>query len=178
MAAAGCGSSPSTAHRVPLTPGQPVEVVYADGSNRFTLRSATSVDEASYRERGLYGQVGADVKLTDQDTMQALVDALDELGHFATSQPQARPGARASLAVWLGDRQTVWSQPALLPENMTELERFNTARAVFLQVHNNIISYHSGSMSASDIEQAMREQNAKNRAAVQNLMQKERGRRQ
>ena len=175
LLAAGCGGGPERHSRIPLAPGQAVDVVYLDGGTRMTLRNATSVGDASYKERGLYGDVTPDVKLADQGTMQALVDALDELGLFARGQAQMRPGAKVALAVKLGEKQTVWSQPTLQPENMAELERFNTARMAVLQIHNNIISYHASRMSASDFDRALAEQNAKNRAAVENIVQKARG---
>ncbi|MEZ5963840.1 MAG: hypothetical protein R3F56_08350 [Planctomycetota bacterium] len=174
LLAAACGGSPGHTTRVPLAANQPAEVVFVDSSKRLTLRSLTSVDEAAYRERGLYGQVSPDVKLADHGTMQAMVDALDELGHFTRGTAQMRAGAKSALVVKLGDRQTVWSQPALQPENMAELEQFNTALAAFMQVYNNMISYHASNMSAQDFDRALAEQEAKNRNAVDNIMQKAR----
>lgn len=170
-----CGGSPEHRSRIPLAPNQPAEVAYVDASKRLTLRSTTSVDEASYRERGLYGQVTPDVKLTDPSTMQAMVDALDELGQFARGTAQMRSGAKAALVVTLGDRQTVWSQPALTPENLAELEHFNTALAAFMQVYNTTISYHAGNVSADDFDRALKEQQAKNQEAMRNIARKARG---
>jgi len=170
LAACSAGAEPRA--RMPLAPGQGVEISYQDGSTRLTLRDADSVDDATYREQGLYGNTTPDVKFADRGSMQALVDALYELGHFAHAEKDPKPGAKTALRVRIGDQVTVWSQPSLQPENITELERFNTARLAFLQVHNNIISYHASRMSTEDFERAIAEQNEKNRAAVRSLLDK------
>lgn len=176
LLAGSCGGGAERQSRILLTPAQAAEVSYRTGSNRFTLRSAAAIDDAAYKKGGLYGsQVSPDVKFADQRTMQALIDALDELGHFDRATAQARADARVAIVVSVGDQQTVWSQPGLQPENMAELERFNTAGMAILQVHNNIISYHASDMSASDFDRALDEQNAKNNDAVQNILQKTRG---
>jgi hypothetical protein len=176
LALAACGGGAEPRSVVPIAPTEAVEITYADGATRLTLRAADLVDEASYRTSGLYGEVTPDVKFADRRTMQALVDAMHELGHFDRGGSQIRAGAKASLDVRIGDRRTVWSQPALQPENMDELERFNTARAAFLQVHNDIISYHASSMSKTDFERALTEQNAKNQESVRSILEKSRGR--
>jgi hypothetical protein len=173
---AACGGGAERRSAVPLSKTDHVEVTYVDGSNKLTLRSMSTVDEATYRERGLYGDAGApDVKLADHDSLQALIDALHELGHFDRAAQDLRPGAKVALRVRQNDKVSVWSQPQLQPDNMAELERFNTARLAFLQIHNNIISYHASKMSKADFERELVEQNAKNRAAVQNIMDKARG---
>lgn len=171
-----CSGGAQRNDRIPIAPGSTAEVVYQDEKNRLTLRSAESVGDATYRERGLYGETAsADVKLADRETMQALVSALDALGLFARGSDQVRPDARAALIANVGGKQTVWSQPRLLPENMAELERFNTARMAFLQLHNDIISYHTGRMSGADLDRALAEQRSKNQEAVQNMLRKARG---
>jgi hypothetical protein len=172
-----CSGGAPPRGRVPLAPSEKVEIVYVDGANRWTLRSADSVDDATYQRRGLYGNdVSPDVKFADRGSLQALLDGLHELGHFDRAAAQARPDARVMLRVHIGDKETIWSQPPLQPDNMRELEQFNAARLAVLQVHNNIISYHASSMSKTDFDRSIAEQNEKNQEAVRNVLDKARGR--
>jgi hypothetical protein len=173
--AAACGGGAERRSPMPLAATDKVEISYVDGKNRLTLRSVNTVDDASYREHGLYGAATPDVKLADQGSVQALVDALHELGHFERAAPQMRQGAKVALNVRIGDKLTVWSQPALQTDNMQELERFNTARLAFLQIHNNIISYHASKMSPEDFERSIAEQQVKNKDSVRSLLEKSRG---
>lgn len=175
LLAAACSGGAERHSAMPLAPTDKVEITYVDGSNKLTLRGVNTVDDATYRERGLYGAAASpDVKLADQGSLQALVDALHELGHFDRAAPQIRQGAKVALSVRTNDKLAVWSQPALQPENMPELDRFNTARLAFLQIHNNIISYHTGKMSKADFDREIADQNAKNKAAIHNILDKAR----
>lgn len=171
--AAACSGGPSP-NPAALTPGERVEVVYADGTNRLGLRNMSSVDQTSYQEHGLYGGGAGDAKLADDGTMAALLEALTELGHFQRGAATARADAKVNLSVTRGGKTTVWSRPALLADNMPELEKFNTARAAFLHVHTNIVSYHASRMTGEEMQRNLQEQEQRNREAVQNILRKAR----
>lgn len=159
-----------------LTPGERVDVVYADGKIRLAIRNASSLDQATYQEKGVYGGNNADAKIADDGTMAALLGAMTELGQFRHGAPEVEAGSKVTLTVTRGGRTTVWSRPALMVDHMPELQKFDAARTAFLHVHDNVVSFHASRMSADELQKSMSEQEQRNRDAVQNILQKARGR--
>lgn len=156
-----------------LTDADPVEVAYVTDGKRLALRSQAAVNDATYREKGTYGNVESpDVKIADRPTMQALVDALYEVGYFDRAQADSGIGARAALSVrWQGKLST-WVRPVADPSRMDELQRFQTAMAAFLHVHSSIVSFHSSKMSGDDLSKTPEELERRNQEAVRNIQRK------
>lgn len=150
----GCSSLP---RKITVRPGERVRIALqqADGKVFMLQNESSGSAESVYRD----ARADLGLKVAEDEAVQALLDVLAEKGMFERAAAQAAADARDVLSVVTPDAQYHWSRRraqfsgSRTNPTLDEGERpFHEARAYFLTLYNQTMSYHQRPLDRRALE--------------------------
>jgi hypothetical protein len=119
-------------------------------SGRGAMLELQNVSAASRRDVYSDRKTAPSLKVVSDEELQALVDVLGAQGLFTRATRTPPPSAREMLTVAHGDERYYWARPSI--EDPAALQAFDESRRYLMAVYNSSTAYHTGKLSAEDLE--------------------------
>ena len=146
-----CAAAPEVVRVVTLQPGDAVRIAYREPARGLSL---ILQNEAIETAESLYsrGTASRFIKVTRDEDLQGLLDALATHGFFQAAHPNAPASNRPALVVEINNQMLTWERQREGSATAQDLQDFISSFGYFSYVYNSTEAFHAGRITEQEME--------------------------